>query len=76
MIYVHPWEIDADQPRIAAPLLSRFRHYYGLKSLEAKLGRLAAQHPCLPINEYLAGQAIEALGGDALTAVSNAAAQG
>lgn len=40
MIYIHPWEVDSGQPRIAAPLLSRFRHYTGLKRTERKLGRL------------------------------------
>lgn len=40
--YLHPWEIDPDQPRIAAPPRSRWRHYTGLATMEAKLGRLLA----------------------------------
>ena len=40
MTYFHPWEIDADQPRIAAPLRSRFRHYTNLGRMESKLERL------------------------------------
>ena len=39
--YFHPWEIDADQPRMKnAPLKSRFRHYVNLHRTEGKLIRL------------------------------------
>lgn len=41
IFYVHPWEIDPDQPRQrAAPFLSRFRHYLNLGCTEARLRRL------------------------------------
>jgi polysaccharide deacetylase family protein (PEP-CTERM system associated) len=40
MVYLHPWEFDPDQPRIAAPWRSRFRHYQNLRSTESKLERL------------------------------------
>ena len=40
MFYLHPWEIDPDQPRIAAAWRSRFRHYQNLHSTEAKLNQL------------------------------------
>jgi polysaccharide deacetylase family protein (PEP-CTERM system associated) len=41
MFYFHPWEVDADQPRIAAaPLKSKFRHYVNLRTMEARLSRL------------------------------------
>ena len=42
VFYMHPWEIDPGQPRIAASLRSRFRHYTGLAGCEAKLQRLLA----------------------------------
>ena len=45
MFYVHPWEVDPDQPRIAAGLLSRFRHYYHLDKCELRLDRLLAGAP-------------------------------
>lgn len=39
--YFHPWEIDADQPRLTnAPAKSKFRHYVNLHRTEAKLERL------------------------------------
>ena len=40
MVYLHPWELDPDQPRVAAPWRSRFRHYQNLDTTEAKCGRL------------------------------------
>ena len=39
--YMHPWEIDPDQPRVAsARLRSRFRHYVNLHRTEPRLERL------------------------------------
>ena len=41
IIYFHPWEIDAEQPRVAnAPLRSRLRHYSRLSVMAGKLERL------------------------------------
>jgi polysaccharide deacetylase family protein (PEP-CTERM system associated) len=41
MFYVHPWEIDPDQPRlhVGSPM-SRFRHYVHLATTEHKLDQL------------------------------------
>jgi len=38
--YVHPWEIDPDQPRLPASRLGRFRHYRNLHKTETRLRRL------------------------------------
>jgi polysaccharide deacetylase family protein (PEP-CTERM system associated) len=38
--YLHPWEIDPEQPRIACGWKQRFRHYVGLKHTETRLGHL------------------------------------
>ncbi len=40
MVYLHPWEIDPDQPRIAAGLRSHLRHYTNLRKMEGRIGRL------------------------------------
>jgi polysaccharide deacetylase family protein (PEP-CTERM system associated) len=37
MFYLHPWEIDPDQPRINGSALSRFRHYNNLEKCESRL---------------------------------------
>ena len=38
--YLHPWEIDPDQPRVQVGWLSRFRHYTNLHRCESRLRRL------------------------------------
>lgn len=41
IFYMHPWEVDPDQPRIReAPLRSRFRHYLNLKRVVPRLQSL------------------------------------
>lgn len=41
VFYIHPWEIDPGQPRVATPSrMSRFRHYNNLARTEARLERL------------------------------------
>jgi polysaccharide deacetylase family protein (PEP-CTERM system associated) len=41
VFYIHPWEIDPDQPRIPnIPLKSRFRHYINLKRTTPRLKNL------------------------------------
>lgn len=40
IFYLHPWEIDPDQPRISAGWFSRFRHYNNLEKCESRLRKL------------------------------------
>jgi len=41
VFYIHPWEVDPEQPRVrAASAVSRFRHYLNLDSCAQRLGRL------------------------------------
>lgn len=43
IFYFHPWEIDAEQPRVAGiDAKTRFRHYVNLKQTEGRLRRLIA----------------------------------
>ncbi len=44
VVYLHPWEVDPEQPRIAARWKSRFRHYTGLRTMAPKLRGLLARH--------------------------------
>jgi polysaccharide deacetylase family protein (PEP-CTERM system associated) len=39
-IYLHPWELDADQPRMARGLIPQLRTYTGLRSMSRKVDRL------------------------------------
>jgi len=43
IFYLHPWEIDPDQPRLEAGVVSRFRHYRNLDKTESRLRRLLAE---------------------------------
>jgi polysaccharide deacetylase family protein (PEP-CTERM system associated) len=43
IFYLHPWEIDPDQPRLDAGVVSRFRHYRNLDKTESRLRRLLAE---------------------------------
>jgi polysaccharide deacetylase family protein (PEP-CTERM system associated) len=40
VFYLHPWEIDPGQPRLAASRLGRFRHYRHLDETESRLRQL------------------------------------
>jgi polysaccharide deacetylase family protein (PEP-CTERM system associated) len=40
MVYLHPWEIDPEQPRVRVKALSRFRQYFHLEKTERRLIRL------------------------------------
>jgi polysaccharide deacetylase family protein (PEP-CTERM system associated) len=60
-VYVHPREIDPDQPRMALPWKRRFKYYVGLRSTAAKLRALLRDLPFLP-----AGAWLDAHGADAV----------
>lgn len=40
IFYLHPWEVDPDQPKISASRFSRFRHYNNLDKCEGRLRNL------------------------------------
>ena len=40
VVYLHPWELDPEQPRLPAGKLSRFRHYTNLHRMEGRFVRL------------------------------------
>lgn len=39
-LYVHPWELDPDQPKLATGCIPRLRTYIGLKGVQHKISRL------------------------------------
>lgn len=43
VFYLHPWEIDPDQPRLPAGAVSRLRHYRNLANTESRLRRLVSE---------------------------------
>jgi polysaccharide deacetylase family protein (PEP-CTERM system associated) len=40
MFYIHPWELDPEQPRIPVPLKTRIRHYGGIRGTASRIHRL------------------------------------
>ena len=54
IFYLHPWEIDPEQPRLPGSVLSRFRHYRNLERTEARMTRLCQQFRFGPICDLLA----------------------
>ncbi len=54
VIYLHPWEIDADQPRIATARKARLRQYTGLGATESKLRRLMKEFHLTTIEKAFA----------------------
>jgi polysaccharide deacetylase family protein (PEP-CTERM system associated) len=56
VIYLHPWEIDPDQPRMEGPWLSQFRHYLNLRKTQQRLDRLLTDFQFSPIREVLGGR--------------------
>ena len=52
-VYLHPWELDPDQPRAPVRGLKRFRHYVNLSRTAAKLEALLGAHPFGTMGEAL-----------------------
>ena len=55
VFYLHPWEIDPQQPRLPTSLLGRFRHYRNLDVTEARLRSLMRDFSFGPLQTVLAG---------------------
>ena len=55
VFYLHPWEVDPDQPRLNGSRLSRFRHYRNLSKTAPRLRRLLSDFRFAPIGEAIVG---------------------
>jgi hypothetical protein len=53
IFYVHPWEVDPEQPRLPVRGLSRFRHYRNLHLTEPRLRRLLGGFSFAPARTLL-----------------------
>ena len=72
IFYLHPWETDPGQPRLAAGRLSRFRHYRNLRLTGQRLRRLLGEHRFGTVGEVFdpgASRRPTAVGGQSDTAV-------
>jgi polysaccharide deacetylase family protein (PEP-CTERM system associated) len=48
-VYIHPWELDPEQPHMGGNLSMRARHYFGLRSTQTKLKRLLTDLEFCPL---------------------------
>lgn len=62
IFYLHPWEIDPEQPRVRTGLVSRFRHYTNLTNCESRLRRLVTAFRFAPVRDVLSALPLQELG--------------
>lgn len=55
--YIHPWEIDAEQPRLVTSRLTRWRHYGGLAQTAGRLERLLSSASFISFAQLRAAEA-------------------
>jgi polysaccharide deacetylase family protein (PEP-CTERM system associated) len=63
IVYLHPWEIDPDQPRLPVGRLTRFRHSVNTDSTESKIRRLLRDFAFAPVRDVLVGSGVLVAGG-------------
>ncbi len=54
--YIHPWELDPDQPRLCASPANRVRHYAGLKRTLPRMERLLSEFHFTSVIRHLGVQ--------------------
>ncbi len=50
-VYLHPWELDPEQPRMSGNLTARLRHYFGLSRTLMKFRQLLKDFKFVPLCE-------------------------
>jgi polysaccharide deacetylase family protein (PEP-CTERM system associated) len=63
MVYLHPWELDGDQPRLPLRPLSRFRHSVNTRRTESRLRRLLREFQFGPVRTVLGKAGLPLVGG-------------
>jgi polysaccharide deacetylase family protein (PEP-CTERM system associated) len=53
MLYVHPWELDPEQPRIPGRWKNRARHYWNLDETASRLARVIREFSFAPVRDVL-----------------------
>lgn len=56
VFYIHPWELDPEQPRLPASQLTRLRHYRNLSETVPRLERLLSEFRFDSISSILDGR--------------------
>jgi len=58
IFYLHPWEVDPEQPRVRTSLKSRLRHYTNLDRCEGRLRRLIGEFRFGRVRDVLTNAAL------------------
>ncbi|QBM17210.1 hypothetical protein MARI_13160 [Marinobacter sp. JH2] len=58
VFYLHPWEVDPDQPRLDVKWFSRFRHYNNLDVCEERLAKLLSDFRFTTMSQVLQSEGI------------------
>ncbi len=53
VFYIHPWELDAAQPRVPVNFLTRIRHYRGIPQVLPRLHRLLSDFRFTSVNRCI-----------------------
>jgi hypothetical protein len=53
VFYLHPWELDPDQPTFRTPWTTRLRHRTGLRRTADRVDRLLTEFPFTSIRAEL-----------------------
>ena len=56
IVYLHPWELDPEQPRIHGPLKSRLRHYTNLERMQDKVAGVLSRHRFQRFSDFMSAQ--------------------
>ncbi|HEV8600378.1 MAG TPA: XrtA system polysaccharide deacetylase [Gemmatimonadales bacterium] len=59
MFYIHPWEVDPEQPRLPVGPLTRLRHYGGLERTLPRLERLLNEFRFTSVERWLGSRGAE-----------------
>jgi polysaccharide deacetylase family protein (PEP-CTERM system associated) len=52
-LYLHPWEVDPEQPRMQGRWKSKLRHYFNLSKMESRLSELLARQRFVSFSDYV-----------------------
>jgi len=55
-VYLHPWEVDPEQPHMSGELTARLRHYFGLRRTPGKFRQLLQDFQFATLGELAGGE--------------------
>ena len=53
MLYIHPWEVDPEQPRLPASMAAQLRHHVGMNTTIDKLNRVIDDFAFGPVRDVI-----------------------